>query len=141
MNRVSSLSKDLTVNEQHSSKTEDIYGITEFHESNLKSLFEIDDKKYEQFESWISLISNPKSKRWKKYSELSPVVELKQIKDEERIIQMNIAQLLKAELSKLMVLSTDVTEERKVKAALERLNVNSNSPFNALLAINNDRKV
>ncbi|MCM8533322.1 MAG: HAMP domain-containing protein, partial [Lentisphaeraceae bacterium] len=78
------VNKDLSINEQHSSKAEDIYGITEFASSSLKDMFKISDKKVEQFQTWITLISNPKKlKRWKKYAELAPVSELVQEKDGE----------------------------------------------------------
>ena len=49
------VNKDLSVNEQHSNKAEVIYGITEFQTSKLKEMFNLTDKKIEQYESWISL--------------------------------------------------------------------------------------
>ncbi|MCM8535657.1 MAG: ATP-binding protein [Lentisphaeraceae bacterium] len=139
------VNKDLSINEQHSSKAEDIYGITEFASSNLKDMFKISDQKVEQFQTWITLISNPKKlKRWKKYAELAPVSELVQEKDgEERIIQVDYRPITTAdgELSKLMVLSRDVTEERKVKAALEKTKREQQLTLQRVIGlINNDQE-
>ncbi|MCH2206445.1 MAG: ATP-binding protein [Lentisphaerales bacterium] len=138
------INKDLSINEQHSSKAEDIFAITEFQNSNLESLFDINDTKVEQYKSWVSLISNPKKlKRWKKYAELSPVNELTQNNnDEERIIQIDYQPITdNGKLSKLMVLCTDVTEERKVKAALEKTKREQQLTLQRVIGlINNDQE-
>ena len=90
------------------------------------------------------LSSNPKKlKRWKKYAELSPVNELTQIIDgEERIIQIDYQPITdEGELSKIMILGTDVTEERKVKAALERTKREQQLTLQRVIGlINNDQE-
>jgi signal transduction histidine kinase/HAMP domain-containing protein len=137
------VNKDLTINTQHSAKAEEIYNISEFHNSNLQSLFSISNQTHIDFQNWFKLINNPKKlKRWKKYEELKPIAELTQLHNgTERIIQIDYQPIIEnGELSKLMVLSTDVTQERKVMANLESAQHEQKLIMQRVIAlINNDQ--
>ena len=134
---------DLSINPQHSSKAEDIYEVTEFETAKLGSLLHADEEKVQKFDKWLQLISQPrKLKRWSKYAELCPVLEfIKEQNGEERTIEIEYRPIIEnEELAKLMVLSKDVTEERKVKAALEKTKRDQQLTLERVIGlINNDQ--
>lgn len=134
---------DLSINPQHSSKAEDIYDISDFETAKLNTLLHADDAKLQEFDKWLALVSQPrKLKRWAKYSELCPVHEFaKVVNGEERTIELEYRPIIEnEELQKLMVLSKDVTEERKVKAALEKTKRDQQLTLERVIGlINNDQ--
>ena len=137
------VNKDLSVNPQHSSKAEDIYEISDFETAKLNSLLHTSDKRIEEFNQWLQLVSQPrKLKRWNKYEELCPIHEFtKTVDGDERIIEINYRPIIEGEdLAKLMVLSRDVTEERKIKAALEKTKRDQQLTLERVIGlINNDK--
>jgi len=138
------INTDLTVNAQHSSKAEEIYEVSDFENAKIASLFNMNPTKVENFNTWLQLISQPrKLKRWKKYAELSPISEFtKSDNGEEHIIEVDYRPIIENNaLAKLMILSKDVTEERKVKAALEKTKRDQQLTMERVIGlINNDQE-
>lgn len=137
------VNKDLSVNPQHSSKAEDIYEISDFETAKLNTLLHTSEDRIEEFNQWLQLVSQPrKLKRWNKYEELCPIHEFtKNVEGDERIIEINYRPIIEGEeLAKLMVLSRDVTEERKIKAALEKTKRDQQLTLERVIGlINNDK--
>lgn len=137
------VNSDLSVNPQHSSKAEDIYEIEDFENAKLDILLHTNLQKLEEFDKWLNLVSQPrKLKRWAKYAELCPVQEFaKYVNGHERTIELEYRPIIEDDkLQKLMVLSKDVTEERKVKAALEKTKRDQQLTLERVIGlINNDQ--
>ncbi|NQZ67591.1 MAG: Hpt domain-containing protein, partial [Lentisphaeria bacterium] len=137
------INTDLSVNKQHSLRAEEHYQVGVFEGEDLNTLFQVEEKYSEHFEKWMRLVEQPKKlKRWTKYSELSPVKEIKQmIGTEEHTIAIHYLPILENEkLSKLMVISTDITEELKAKIALEETKREQEVQMQRVIGlINNDQ--
>lgn len=113
---------DLSVNESHSLKAEEIFNTSRFKDSELAQLMGASEKDLENLSQWTSMVTSLifAEKQWKKYVKLAPIQEIREeIDGEEHIIKIDY-RLIKEnkETSKIMVLASDITEQRRAEAEL-----------------------
>lgn len=136
---------DLSVNESHSLKAEEIFNTTSFKETNISKLMGASEKDLENLSQWTSMVTSLlfADRQWKKYARLAPIQEITEIIDgEEHIIKMDYKLIRETEgESKIMVLASDITEKRRAEKELaksEKENALSTSRVMALIGHDND---
>ena len=118
------LNSDFTINEEHSKRAEEFFGVKEFEKENISKVFSLKQTDLSQFQEWFKLIAQPERlRRWKKFVDLVPIKELvKTLADgTKRIIQLDFEPIVEdGKLQKLMVLGKDVTLQRIAEENLAR---------------------
>ncbi len=136
---------DLSVNESHSLKAEEIFKTTRFKDSNLSQLMGASGKDLENLSQWTGMVMSLLfvDRQWKKYARLAPIQEIKEMIDgEEHIIKMDYKLIRESEgQPKIMVLASDITEKRRAEQELaksEKENALSTSRVMALIGHDNE---
>ncbi len=110
-----------TVNAQHSSRARQLFGIMDFENASFSQIFDTDHNTIVEFQQWLELVAMPRIFRnWEHFEQLSPIRELISEEDgKARIITVRYRPIVEGDaLKRVMVLGTDVTDQRKAEAAL-----------------------
>jgi signal transduction histidine kinase len=138
------LNPDGSVNEEHSQRAEELFGITDFRAATLSTIFGPDRARVESFRKWLALLNNPGIRRhWRMVEKLIPFRELRR-KDRgglEQIIKLEFRPIDEdGRIRKLMVLATDVTGAIRAEAELARTRAERENLKERVLAfVNNDK--
>ncbi|MBV1879807.1 MAG: Hpt domain-containing protein [Pseudomonadales bacterium] len=130
---------DKSVNAEHSNKAERLFSTKDFEEANLFTLLDADEAAAKQFDKWLSFCAKNKAvlKQWKQIEKLTPIREIKRQQapntgkpgvnnagtggNNFEIIQLTYQPIVKDnQLTKIMVLAMDVTDQRLIEKALEK---------------------
>ncbi|MBV1883217.1 MAG: Hpt domain-containing protein [Pseudomonadales bacterium] len=115
---------DLSINNEHSKMAEVIFHTQQFDTSSLRTLLQLTDDDVALFEDWIGICANNTAllSRWSMYSKLSPIQEIQRDGDlGDEVIQIEYQPITDedGQLIKMMILASDVTEQRRIQAALD----------------------
>ena len=110
-----------SVNAQHSSRARQLFSITDFENATFGQIFDTDHDTIAEFQQWLELVSTPRFLgNWEHFEQLSPIRELISEEDgRSRIITVRYRPIIEGDtLKRVMVLASDVTDQRKAEAAL-----------------------
>lgn len=132
---------DLSVNESHSLKAEEIFNTTNFKDSKLSQLMGASEKDLENLTQWTGMVTQLlfAERQWKKYARLAPIQEIKEIiEGKEHIIKVDYKLIKEGkDRSKIMVLASDITEQRRAEKELEESEKENNLVTSRVMAIIN----
>jgi ligand-binding sensor domain-containing protein/PAS domain-containing protein/HPt (histidine-containing phosphotransfer) domain-containing protein len=119
------INKDMSINSEHSKTAEKIFGITEFKNQNLTSLFHIDEKSVLLFAKWLKLAFQQPctSAGWEKATRCNPLQEVVLERESRTYLSINYQPIYEnGILSRVMVIANDITLRKKAELHLLRLN-------------------
>ncbi|MFC1617284.1 ATP-binding protein [Candidatus Margulisiibacteriota bacterium] len=115
------LNLDLSLNKEHSRKAEELFNWKQdFTRADICKFFNLNDETLNHFKVWLQALQKPQSfEQWSKIALLSPVDEL--VKDGNRILKISFKPIIENnKIAKIMVLATDVTEQRAAEKKLSQ---------------------
>jgi two-component system, chemotaxis family, sensor kinase CheA len=134
---------DGKVNPEYSRRANDILKVKDISKHNIQEIFRLDQKQERLFSSWLTLVMEKhESQRWKKIVRLSPVQQIELMEAgavEPKFIEFDYQRILDKnnKLSKLMILSRDVTEERRREMELKEQRLRHENEMKTVLGIVN----
>lgn len=119
---------DGSVNKEYSARANEILKVDDIASHNINQLLRLDSKQNEAFCTWLNLVkAKYKAQRWQKLVKLAPVQELELMQSEnsdQQYVSISYQKIYNksGELSKIMVLAMDVTDQRMkdIQMAAER---------------------
>ena len=134
---------DGSVNPQHSSRAQELFGVTDFENSTLQQIFGAADATIGVFRQWITMISKSRFlSDWQKYEKLNPFKEITIDRTgKEQVLNVNFRPIVEGdELQRIMVLGNDITAQREAQEALARATRERDAAVGRILAfVQNDR--
>ena len=132
-----------TVNAQHSSRARQLFGIMDFENATFSQIFDTDHDTIADFQQWLALVSTPRFlANWEHFEQLNPIRELISEGDgRPRIITVRYRPIIEDDsLKRIMVLASDVTDQREAEAALNASKRDRESEMARILSlVQNDR--
>ncbi len=117
-----SISPTQNINETHSNEARLIFGRSDFANATLTELFDLKNEELNEFSNWYEMVKQPvRFARWKKYEPLCPIKERTiTVNGQEKIIIIDYKPIIKGtQIERLMILCTDITEQRKAELKLK----------------------
>jgi len=133
---------DGSVNQEYSSRANEILKVKDVASSSLEELLRLDSKQQRAFHIWMDLVNKRYQKqRWKKLARLAPVHELT-FGDHDSIPEYVSIAYQKIydkqnELAKIMILVTDETEKRLKEHQMEEQRKKHDNEMNIVLGLAN----
>lgn len=115
---------DLTINKEHSAEAEQLFETKEFQNLSLQDVLSMDEKEKQTFVQWLKLIQKEKFlNKWSKYEKLNPIKERYIFKNEKKkILKIDYQPIFEDhQLKHIMVLASDITRQKLVEEALEKV--------------------
>ena len=132
-----------TVNAQHSSRARQLFGIMDFENATFSQIFDTDHDTIAEFQQWLALVSTPRFlANWEHFEQLNPIRELISEGDgRPKIITVRYRPIIEDDsLKRIMVLASDVTDQREAEAALNASKRDRESEMARILSlVQNDR--
>lgn len=132
-----------TVNAQHSSRARQLFGIMDFENATFSQIFDTDHDTIAEFQQWLALVSTSRFlANWDHFEQLNPIRELISEGDgRPRIITVRYRPIIEDDsLKRIMVLASDVTDQREAEAALNASKRDRESEMARILSlVQNDR--
>ncbi|KMQ49934.1 Signal transduction histidine kinase CheA [Chitinispirillum alkaliphilum] len=135
---------DGTVNEEYSLSANRILMVDDIASCTLENIFRLDAEQKRLFNEWVQLVKQRhQTQRWNKLVRLSPVQELELKSSEEddtRFIKVHYQKIFDKNnnLSKIMVLAIDLTENRRIEERMNQERVRHEAEMKTILGIANN---
>ena len=133
---------DMTINPGHSKEAKLLFNRENFEGCRLEDVLGLDEGQSLEFQKWLRIIKGMKRLRqFRKNARLVPLEEYSvEYEGVEKIIRLEYRPVVEAgQVSKIMVLGKEVTEERKTERALAEASRHQEANMNRVMSlINND---
>ncbi len=139
-----SISPTQVLNETHSNQAETIFGRNNFSNTHFMDLFNLSLAEAKEFTNWFEMIKAPiRFARWKKYEPLCPIKERQiQVNGEKKVITIDYKPIIKgSQIDRLMVLCTDITEQRKAEHSLKESEKENTLQMQRVLSLVNNMPI
>ena len=115
---------DQSLNPEHSKMAGTMFNPDNFKKrDSIATVFEMSDKKLEEFSEWVKLLFNPKKlRRWKKLALLSPMQQFHTNgASGKKTIALDYKPVMRnGQLRKVMVLGTDITRKLEMESKIKQ---------------------
>jgi two-component system, chemotaxis family, sensor kinase CheA len=134
---------DGTVNEEYSLSANQILMVRDIAACTLEQLFRLEPEQKSLFYDWIELVKQlHETQRWNKLARLAPIQELELHNPDNgdvRYIKIGYQKIFDKsnQLSKVMVLAMDMTENRRIEEKMNRERVRHEAEMKTILGIVN----